>query len=806
MAFYIGHVGVWDASATDSLNCKGYSGMGSDGEYIYYSPYNNGSAYHGVVLRQKIYSIFKDSGTWEAYDAGSVDGMNCKGFFGNPVFDGRYMYFVPHNNGAPSGVVLRYDTTKPFKSASSWSAYGQTESHVVGTDNNLWRLTEAGWSRISARAIKKISVGADGTIAAIDNSTGEGLIWVNSDWESIGGYLKEIAVENANKIYGIGGDDNIWLYSGGWSMFATGPFLHLAVGYDGTIGAVTTANYPYIYVDVSWEYIAGMLYEIAVFNRNEVHGIGTDYHTWKWVRGAGWSSEEASTAINHICISAEGELYAVDTSTNCLRFNGSSYDTITGYAIDCSCVVSRKYACGYSGAIFEGKYIYFVPYNNGAYHGKVLRLDTERPFKFANSWEVCDVGSLAGGTAKGYWGAVVVDNFIYFSPYKATVAHGQILRYDVTQPFKSAGAWTVFNAANVSTNCKGFGVPCTDGRFIYFPNAMYNLTLRYDTALPFTDTASYVTFDILDLSDDENAQHNACCMQGHYIAFAPSRYTILVYDLEKPFSDPGSWAERDVFYAEGLTEWGFIGTYSDPNYVYFAPYSRGSTYHGQVLRGRVDPCPVQVFPSPSEENLTEYMLDDGTPFGGYLSVSSSRVTAIGINSTTPSLLFQDYEKDCFDGFEITFDIKMSSLRNVLGGDGDASFCLFSLGNRHSAYDEYPSSSQDDPCVTFFAIWDDGGELESLWIYLEKESTTGTGYEIAIGTIYYCTISRPDGGTTVTLKIYSDAERTILLATLTESGFASAQKWRFLYAMRGTGHASTEPQATYYLENLNVVSY
>jgi len=595
MTFWIGNVSVWDASATDSLTCKGYTGVGTDGEYIYYTPFYNGSAYHGIVLRQKIYSIFKSSDSWEAYDAGSVDSLTTKGFFGNPIFDGQFMYFVPNNNGSVSGIVLRYDTTKPFKTSTSWEAY-----------------------------------------------------------------------------------------------------------------------------------------------------------------------------------------------------NAGSVDSLT--------------TKGFLGAVLDGQFIYFVPYHNGAYNGIVLRYDTTKPFKSSTSWEAYDLGGMASGAAKGYWGGVLVENFIYFSPYKNSSAHGQILRYDITKPFKSAGAWAVFNAATVSANCKGFGVPCTDGRFIYFPNAVYNLTLRYDTTLPFSNTASYATFNILDLSDDENAQHNACCMQGHYIAFAPSRYTILVYDMEKPFSDSGSWAERDVFYAEGITEWGFVGVYSDPNYVYFAPYSRGSTYHGQVLRGRVDPCPAQQFPGPGEEDLTEYMLDDSTPGAGYLSVSSSRVTAIAINSTTPSLLFQDYEKECFDGFEIKFDIKMSSLTNLLGEDGDAKFCLFSLGNRHSAYDEYPSSAQDDPCVTFYAVWNVDGSLQSLKIFLCKESTTGTGHTISVGTVYYCTISRPDGGTTVTLKIYSNEERTTLLATKTESGFGATQKWRFLYAMRGTGHASTEPQATYYLENLVVVSY
>ena len=123
MVFLIGKLNAWDASATDGLNCRGYSGVGSDGEYNYYTPYYNGSAYHGIVLRQKIFSIFKDAGTWEAYDAGSVDGLTSKGYLGNPIFDGQFMYFAPNNNGSVSGIVLRYDTTKPFKSSASWEAY-----------------------------------------------------------------------------------------------------------------------------------------------------------------------------------------------------------------------------------------------------------------------------------------------------------------------------------------------------------------------------------------------------------------------------------------------------------------------------------------------------------------------------------------------------------------------------------------------------------------------------------------------------------------------------------------------------------
>lgn len=594
MVFLIGKLNAWDASATDSLTCKGFSGVGSDGEYNYYTPYHNGSVYHGIVLRQKIFGVFKDASSWEAYDAGSVDGLTTKGYFGNPIFDGQFMYFTPNNNGSVSGIVLRYDTTKPFKSSTSWEAY------------------------------------------------------------------------NA-----------------------------------GYVDSLTTK--------------------------------------------------------------------------------------------------------GFRGAVFAGQFIYFVPYHNGAYNGIVLRYDTTKPFKSSTSWEAYDLGGMAGGAAKGYWGAAVLENFIYFSPYQnaASTYHGQILRYDMSKPFKSAGAWTVFNAATVSANCKGLGAPCTDGQFVYFPNAVYGLILRYDSTLPFTDSGSYATFDIANLSENTES-HNSCCVQGHYVAFSPSRYTILVYDTEKPFTDPGSWTEKEVAGADNSGIWGYLGSYSDLNYVYFAPYQQyvgsASSVHGTVLRGRIDPCPSQEFPGPGEENFSEYMLDD---VGDYLSVSSGRVSAVGMEPDMVALLYQDYGKDCFDGFEILFDLRISSIVTYSDYGDYGEICTLSLSNRHSSYD--PSlTDANDPCICLVAEFAADRSLDGLYLYLNKLYTAGSGYAISTGTTYYCKLTRPDGNGTVTLRIYSNSARTTLLATLTESGFPTTLKWRYLYAMRGSD--SGEWQASYYLENLNVISY
>jgi len=595
MPWQIGALNAWDASDTDGLNCKGYTGMASDGEYIYYSPFHNSVAYHGIVLRQKIYSIFKEEATWEAYDAGSTDGLTTRGFFGNPVFDGRFMYFVPSNNGSVSGVVLRFDTTQPFKSAGSWDAY------------------DAG----------------------------------------------------------------------------------------ATDGLVTK---------------------------------------------------------------------------------------------------------GFQGAVFDGQYIYFVPYNNGSYNAIVLRYDTTQPFKSADSWVAYDLGAMAGGAAKGYWGAVFLDHFVYFSPYRsaASTFHGQILRYDINQPFKSAGAWSVFNVATVDANCKGLGTPSTDGTFIYFPNATYNLIVRYNADLPFTDPDSYETYDSTALSEDNDDQHNSCCIQGKYVVFTPNYYTTLIYDTEKPFADSGSWAEKDIFSADDLRVVGFRGAHSDPNYIYFAPYSDGGTFHGKILRMRANACPNQPLPAPGEEGetLTEYISYNDAE----MSVTTHRAYAIGVDASCSAVCFQDYLKDCFDGFEMWFDVKLSSLSSIWDSpDPEPTYlATWSLGNKHSEI--LMGLGSNDPTVMFVIEWNTDGTVYSRKLHLAKDMTLSAGYNIAVGTVYYCKVTRADGSATITLQIYSDEARTTLLSTQSITTYSTSVKWRFIYAIRGILDDESLALASFYLENLKVVSY
>ena len=90
-----------------------FSGALFDGRYVYFIPYQNGptSAYTSTVARYDTSKVFSKTGAWESFDVSGLDagsGAVLSGFFGG-TFDGRFVYLVPRDDGAPDGRVLRFN-------------------------------------------------------------------------------------------------------------------------------------------------------------------------------------------------------------------------------------------------------------------------------------------------------------------------------------------------------------------------------------------------------------------------------------------------------------------------------------------------------------------------------------------------------------------------------------------------------------------------------------------------------------------------------------------------------------------------
>jgi hypothetical protein len=119
---------MYEAGFTNGMKTKGYYGLVQEGQYIYFVPFNDGTEFHGRVLRYDTKGDFKEEASWAAYDAGNTAGMDTRGYK-MAASDGRYVYFVPFRTSTAEthGRVLRYDSESPFEDSGSWDAYDAGE-------------------------------------------------------------------------------------------------------------------------------------------------------------------------------------------------------------------------------------------------------------------------------------------------------------------------------------------------------------------------------------------------------------------------------------------------------------------------------------------------------------------------------------------------------------------------------------------------------------------------------------------------------------------------------------------------------
>ncbi|KPJ85734.1 hypothetical protein AMJ57_01960 [Parcubacteria bacterium SG8_24] len=248
---------------------------------------------------------------------------------------------------------------------------------------------------------------------------------------------------------------------------------------------------------------------------------------------------------------------------------------------------------GYSDVVFDGRYLYFVPYYNGTdYFGKVARYDTVFSFTDASSWSSFDLTGV-DVNATGFAGGAFDGRYVYVVPSKNGGGdHGRVARYDTTSTFSNSGSWSVYDvAANVDATAVAFaGGSIYDGRYIYFAPGQQPTAVRFDTADPdgFADSGSWTTFDTTTVGSDLRG-FNGAAFDGRYIYYAPRQNdvgwfgTVLRYDTAAPYLDASSWVTFDTTTVDAASQ-GFIGAVFDGRFVYFSPYYDGTDYSGQVTR------------------------------------------------------------------------------------------------------------------------------------------------------------------------------------------------------------------------------
>jgi hypothetical protein len=219
-----------------------------------------------------------------------------------------------------------------------------------------------------------------------------------------------------------------------------------------------------------------------------------------------------------------------------------------------------------------------VSEGSGGEDGVVVRYDTMAAFTATSSWSYFDVQAL-DSFAAGFFGAVFDGRWIYFVP-DDTQAH--LMRFDTQGAFAAPTSWSGFAMSTVNPGPRSFAAGIFDGRYVYLvPNghgAWNGLTSRYDTTARFSLPGSFATFDVASLEADLKGFLGGA-FDGRYVYLAPQTNgapfgKVARYDTVGAFGVAGSWSWFDTAsLAAGAA--GSAGALFDGRYVYFVP-STGS--------------------------------------------------------------------------------------------------------------------------------------------------------------------------------------------------------------------------------------
>jgi hypothetical protein len=256
--------------------------------------------------------------------------------------------------------------------------------------------------------------------------------------------------------------------------------------------------------------------------------------------------------------------------------------------------------CGYSGAVYDGRYVTFIPFvetQSGGPFTVLARFDTQAAggFRSAASWSTLQM-VLAVPAARGAIGGVFDGRHIYFiSPPSIPSI---IATFDTTRRLDDFGAWLGFDVASDAGVGQYGGA--FDGRFVYLTPAPAAPTLpivvaRCDTLSDAgcASAAAWARFDVGSLIDAAIGQYAGAAFDGRYLIFAPysSTTVALRFDTTRSFADAGSWSRFDVSTLQPGMALGFVGAVFDGEYVYLVPMNSTFVMRFHARRPAAPPGP-----------------------------------------------------------------------------------------------------------------------------------------------------------------------------------------------------------------------
>jgi hypothetical protein len=416
---------AWALFNTTGVNKRAqfFAGGTFDGRYVYLAP-----ATTGVVARYDTTSTdgFQGVSSWSVFDVGTLPGASAGGFSG-ASFDGRFVYFVPHAlQGTPSGVVVRFDPSGAFNSAASWATFdtstlvdggtatkgfsgaGSDGRYVYFVPNNDGMPDGRVVRYDTSRSASTPSLDAGGDATAVDAGGDAGIADAAIDAEA-----------DAGVIPGSFADPTLW---------QTFDVSTAIPGGAGFVGAAFDGRSLYLVPSMN-----------GGLGDNGSSGIAARFKTDAgFATPSSWSALDLTTisgnAFNFSGAAFDGRYvyFVPHLRGSVLRLDttASQPTSTTAWSVHDVAPLApfdAAFAPQFGGAAFDGRFVYLVPSTPG--FGTIVRYDTLSTFTSDCAWSTADLTEL-DPSASFYLGAVFDGRYLYFIP-RGT---GLVARFDAKSP------------------------------------------------------------------------------------------------------------------------------------------------------------------------------------------------------------------------------------------------------------------------------------------------------------------------------------------------------------------------------------
>jgi len=582
-----------------------------DGRYIYFGHFGQSPDLGSTIIRYDTTRPFNSPNSYTCLGVGQA--INYRGV----VTDGRYIYFVPSDNkfsdpnASSSGTIVRIDaypgpqaTAMIASQAPNGFAIGSYAGNITpyaGENAPLYGNLIVGGRVGVNTATPQFDMDVNGTIN-VSQTFLTGVLGSTIDNQNIN-------IAEGNNQGGLGGGS---VGTNKALSLATTAFYDLTQGntqplsvfgagvFDGRyiyfVPAVgTVARY-----DTSLPFSSSGSY--SAYNLTKLNALAQGF----------WGGLYDGQYVYFLPIGNSIAPVIVQYNT-ALSFNSAASYTV--FALTSIGVPSNA---GYGGGVFDGRYIYLSPATGASTPPRsatIVRYDTTSSFTTTGSYSTFNIQTIATGLTH-YFGAVYDGRYVYFMPYNAlaTPRSASIMRYDTTLPFSAASSYAVYDMHLVSSKAQFFYGGVFDGRYVYLiPAERVSFFTRYDTMQTFQSAGSYTTFD-LTLVDPSNTGQYGGIFDGRYIYMGHETVgveslgaTIIRYDTTLPFNAPGSY----TCLGTGQTL-SYRGCVFDGHYVYFVP----AAVSGTVVR-------IDAYPGPQATAMAAYQAPNGFVVGDYVGSAAA---------------------------------------------------------------------------------------------------------------------------------------------------------------------------------------